>query len=65
LLDSGKPVKFPSPSRAAAKGLCETSFHGGVWQKSGASKNRLRRPPNVRYLLRSRNIRDSTATIFN
>jgi hypothetical protein len=46
-----------------AKSPCETSFHGGVWQKSGASKNGSRRPPNVRYLLRPRNIRDSMATI--
>src|SRR5271165_6013751 len=36
-----RPFAFAS---AVAKSPCETSFHGGVWQKSGASKNRLRRP---------------------
>jgi hypothetical protein len=56
------PFAFAS---AVANKPCETSFHGGVWQKSGASKSCLRRPTNVRQLLLLRNISGTAATIFS
>jgi hypothetical protein len=42
---------------------CGTSFHGGVWLKSGASKCGPWRTPNVHKMLRVGNIRGAKATI--
>jgi len=41
-----------------------SSFHGGVWQKSGANRGRPWRTPNVRPLWRLRNNRGAMATII-
>ena len=41
-----------------------SSFHGGVWQKSGANRGRHWRTPNVRPLWRLRNNRGAMATII-
>ena len=41
-----------------------SSFHGGVWQKSGANRGRHWRTPNVRPLWRFRNNRGAMATMI-
>jgi hypothetical protein len=75
VLASIRKVRFPSLlfvtreieklpfASAVACSATKKSFHGGVWQKSGASMRWLQKRSNVQELLRRRNIRGPRATI--